>query len=111
MDTPPPERNQSAEAESSSKADGSGAVKDAKTRGEAEHPLVPAKHTGGTARQLLETPNDITSLERLGPDRFEATLRSGKIRRGDAELLKTLPQGEAKLATLETRERQYWMRY
>ena len=35
---------------------------------------------------------------------FEATLRSGTIWRGDAELLDTLPQGAAKLATLQTRE-------
>ena len=35
---------------------------------------------------------------------FEATLRSGTIWRSDAELLDTLPQGAAKLATLQTRE-------
>ena len=45
------------------------------------------------------------SLSRLGPDMFEATLRSGTMWRGDAQLLKTLPQGEAKLATLQMRER------
>ena len=36
---------------------------------------------------------------------FEATLRSGTMWRGDAQLLKTLPQGEAKLVTLQMRER------
>ena len=40
-------------------------------------------------------------LRRLGPDLFEATKRSGESWVGDAELLKTLPQGIAKLATLE----------
>ena len=35
---------------------------------------------------------------------FEATLRSGAVWTGDAVLLKTLPQGEAKLATLTVRE-------
>ena len=63
-----------------------------------------AKHAGGTVSKLPETPNDVTSLSRLGLDMFEATLRSGAIWRGDTQLLKTLPQGEAKLATLETRE-------
>ena len=45
------------------------------------------------------------SLSRLGPNLYEGTLRSGTIWQGDAELLRTLPQGEAKLATLQTRER------
>ena len=45
------------------------------------------------------------ALSRLGPNLYEGTLRSGTIWQGDAELLRTLPQGEAKLATLQTRER------
>ena len=36
---------------------------------------------------------------------YQGTLRSGTIWRGDAELLRSLPQGEARLATLQTRER------
>ena len=44
------------------------------------------------------------TLSRLGPNMYQGTLRSGAIWRGDAELLKLLPQGEARLATLQTRE-------
>ena len=36
---------------------------------------------------------------------YLGTLRSGTIWRGDAELLRSLPQGEARLATLQARER------
>ena len=36
---------------------------------------------------------------------YQGTLISGTIWQGDAELLRTLPQGEARLATLQTRER------
>ena len=43
-------------------------------------------------------------LQRLGPDLFEATKRSGESWVGDAELLRALPQGIAKLATLEIQE-------
>ena len=51
-----------------------------------------------------ETPDDVHTLRRLGSDTFEATLKSGAVWRGDSELLRTLPQGEAKLATLTVRE-------
>ena len=43
-------------------------------------------------------------MSRLGPDDVEATKRSGELWRGDAEMLETLPQGKAKLATLRVRE-------
>ena len=65
-----------------------------------------AAHASGTPQQLSETPDDVlpNTLSRLGPDYYQATLRSGEIWRGDAELLKSLPQGEARLATLQPRE-------
>ena len=50
--------------------------------------------------ELPETQEDVVSLRRLGPDHYEATKRSGDSWRGDAELLESLPQGKAKLATL-----------
>ena len=53
---------------------------------------------------LPETAEDVMELRRLGPDLFEATKRSGESWVGDAELLRTLPQGTAKLATLEVQE-------
>ena len=54
--------------------------------------------------QLPITSEDVISLRRLVPDLFEATTRSGELWRGDAQLLETLPQGSAKLGTLEVRE-------
>ena len=53
---------------------------------------------------LPKTQEDVVSLRRLGPDHFEATKRSGELWRGDAEMLETLPQGKAKLATLRVTE-------
>ena len=53
---------------------------------------------------LPETAEDVMELRRLGLDCFEATKRSGESWIGDAEALKTLPQGIAKLATLEVQE-------
>ena len=58
----------------------------------------------GHVEKLKETPNDVCTLRRLGADTFEATLKSGEVWTGDAVLLKTLPQGEAKFATLTVRE-------
>ena len=55
---------------------------------------------GHRAVALPETTEDVMELRRLGPDLFEATKRSGESWVGDAELLRTLPQGIAKLATL-----------
>ena len=49
---------------------------------------------------LPNTQEDVISLRRLGPDRFEATQRSGDLWIGDQKLLYTLPQGRAKHATL-----------
>ena len=49
---------------------------------------------------LPKTQEDVVSVRRLGPDDFEATKMSGELWRGDAEMLETLPQGKAKLATL-----------
>ena len=64
-------------------------------------------HASGTLHQLSETPDDVmpNTVSRLGSNWYQATLRSGMVWRGDAELLKSLPQGEARLATLQTRER------
>ena len=53
---------------------------------------------------LPQTSEDVMELRRLGPDLFEATKRSGESWVGDAELLRTLPQGTAKLATVEVQE-------
>ena len=64
-----------------------------------------ATHAGGIVHHLPETPDDVLALSRLGPNMYQGTLRSGTIWRGDAELLRSLPQGEARLATLQTRER------
>ena len=64
----------------------------------------PAKRAGGIVRELPESPDDVISLRRLGGDMFEATLRSGERRNGDAILLTTLPHGQAKVATLQVKE-------
>ena len=80
--------------------------KQTKTTGAAGHGASVAAHPRGTIVQLPETPHDVmpNTLSRLGPNMYQGTLRSGAIWRGDAELLKLLPQGEARLATLQTRE-------
>ena len=54
--------------------------------------------------RLSETSEDVLSLKRVGPDSYEGTLRSGETWRGDEQLLSSLPQGMAKLATLRVRE-------
>ena len=59
---------------------------------------------GHRAVALPDTAEDVMELRRLGPDLFEATKRSGESWVGDAELLRALPQGIAKLATLQVRE-------
>ena len=56
------------------------------------------------ATVLPQTSEDVMELRRLGPDLFEATKRSGESWIGDVEVLKTLPQGEAKLGTLQVQE-------
>ena len=62
-------------------------------------------HAGGTIHSLPETSDDVMALSRVSPIIYQGTLRSGTIWRGDAQMLMTLPQGEAKLATLQTKER------
>ena len=57
-----------------------------------------AQPSTGTVEELPDTPNDVCTFKRLGPQRFGAVWTS------DAVLLKTLPQGEAKLAMLTVRE-------
>ena len=54
--------------------------------------------------QLPETPDDVLALSHLGPHMYQGTLRSGTLWRGDAQLSRSLPQGAARLATLQTRE-------
>ena len=76
-----------------------------KNIGAAEHGAALATHTGGAVHQLPETPNDVMSVRRLGPDMFQCTLRSATIWQSDAQLLMSLPHGEARLATLQTKER------
>ena len=81
-------------------------AKKARRDGAPEHGVASstAQPSTGKVQELPETPNDVDTWRRLGSDTFEATLRSGAVRRGDSELLRTLPQGEAKLATLAVRE-------
>ena len=54
---------------------------------------------------LPETAEDVMELRRLGSDLFEARKRSGDIGVGDIVMLQTLPQGVARLATLQVQER------
>ena len=81
-------------------------IKKARTDGAAEHTVASstAQPSTGTVQELPDTPDDVCTLRRLGSEMFEATLRSGEVWTGDAVLLKTFPQGEAKLATLTVRE-------
>ena len=74
--------------------------------GAAEHTtsIMEAQPSTGKVQELPETPDDVHTLRRIGSDTFEATLNSGAVWRSDSELLRTLPQGEAKLATLTVRE-------
>ena len=80
-------------------------MKKARTDGAAEHTVASstAQPSTGTVQELPDTPDDVCRLRRLGSEMFEATLWSGAVWTGDAVLLKTLPQGEAKLATLTVR--------
>ena len=73
--------------------------------------IVPSSRTqlswaqlGQRAIALPQSAGDVMELRRLGPDLFEATKRSGELWVGDFELLKTLPQGTAKLGTLQVQE-------
>ena len=99
--------SQGSDTRSVLRPDAEGVLKKARTTCAAEHGAEVATHAGGTVHQLSETPDDVlfNTLSRLGPNMYQGTLRSGTIWRGDAELLKNLPQGEARLATLQTRER------
>ena len=94
--------SQSSDISSSSRVD-AGAVQE---HG-AEHGAAEARHAGGVVYHLSETPDDVlpNTLSRLGPNMYQATLRSGRIWLGNAELLRSLPHGDARLATLQTRER------
>ena len=118
------EGSQDTGAEPNTGIEEGGVAKKAKTDGATEHADDTAKHTGnrgvqgagdaassstpqpsaGTVRELQLTPNDVICLSRLGPDMFEAALRSGATLRGDSQLLSTLPHGDQKRATLEIRE-------
>ena len=87
------------------RADAEAVLKKTRTIGAAEHGAVVATPTAGTLHHLPETSDDVLALSRLGPNMYQGTLRSGKIWRGDPELVMSLPQGLARLATLQTRER------
>ena len=104
MDTFPREGSQSIDAVSSSRVDDEVAVKTTKTIRAADHPLAAATHTNATVRELPATPDGVMSLRRRETEMFEPELKSATKWKGDAQLLKTLPQSEAKLATLQTRE-------
>ena len=84
-------------------------AKRAKTAGATEHAnaaVVASASAPASDRicELTESSLDVMSLRRLGSDVFEATLRSGEVRVMDSQILSTLPQGEARRATLEVRE-------
>jgi hypothetical protein len=73
--------------------------------------IVPSSRTQLSRAQLEQraialpqSAEDVMELRRLGPDLIEATKRSGELWEGDVELLKTLPQGTAKLGTLQVQE-------
>lgn len=67
---------------------------------------LPGMKTNTARRQeLAETGNDVLSLRRLGRNLYGTTLRSGEVWSGDSTLFKTLPHGEAKMATLLVGER------
>ena len=53
---------------------------------------------------LPETAEDVMELRRLSLDLFEARKRSGEVCVGDIAVLQTLPQGVARLATLQMQE-------
>ena len=90
---------------SHSVADAENVLKKTMTSGVAEHGSAVVTHASVTVHQLSETPDDVMTLSRLGPTMYQATLRSGRIWQGNAELLNSLPQGMARLATLQVRER------
>ena len=100
------EPSQSSDTRYRSRADAQTILKQARNIGAAEHDAAMATHAGGTVHQLPESPDDVlpNTLSRLAPNMYQATLRSGRIWRGDAQLLSSLPQGEARLATLQMRE-------
>ena len=99
--------SQGSDKRSLSRPDAEAVLKKARTTGAAEHGAALATQTRGTVHQLSEKPDDVlpNTLSLLGTNMYQATLRSGAIWRGDAELLESLPQGEVRLATLHTRER------
>ena len=101
------ESSQCSDTRSPSRADAEAVLKKARTAGAAERGAAVTTRARDNVRQLPETPDDFLSntLSRLGPNMYQGTLRSGMIWRGDAELLRSMPQGEARLATLQTRER------
>lgn len=88
-------------------------TKKARSDGASEHiqSSISQKRLFGTTQQstgvvevLPETPEDVCTLRRIGSDMFEAIFRSGAVWTDDVGLLKTLPHGEAKFATLTLRE-------
>ena len=93
----PAEPSQSFDTRSPSRTDAEPVLKRAKTSGAAEHGAAVATHARGTVHQLPETPDDVlpNTLSRLGPNMYQGTLRSGTIWHGDAQLLRSLPEGEA----------------
>ena len=76
--------------ESRTERDAEALRKKTRTTGAAEHGAPVAAHPGGTVLQLPETPDDVlpNTLSRLGPNMYQATLRSGTIWRCDEQLLR-----------------------
>ena len=101
------EPSQSSDARYPSRADAEAVLKRTRNTGAAEQNAAMATPAGATVHQLPESSDDVlpNTLSRLAPNMYQATLRSGTIWRGDAGLLSSLPQGEARLATLQMRER------
>ena len=81
------------------------AVERAKTISAADHFLAAAKHAAATVRALPETPYAVMSLRRMDTNMFEAELLSATMWKGDAQLLKTMPQGEARRGWLHSKQK------
>ena len=65
---------------------------------------VPSSGSSGVFWVRVERAEDVMELRRLGPDLFEADIRTGVRLIGDAQLLGTPLQFQAKLAILQVRD-------
>ena len=81
-------------------------AEDNATQGPAKKPktVLSWAQLADRAVALPETAEDVMELRRLSLDLFEARKRSGEVCVGDIAVLQTLPQGVARLATLQMQE-------